>query len=230
MISNPKKKKTRSRSPEKKAAQFERILETGKNLFSEKGTEGFSLRGVAKILGMNQNNIYNYVKSKKELYIAIRNKFFKQLRDHNRLIIKNHKGSTVDLLLKIIENFLNFASEDMAAFSMMHLQQAPPSNKIGPFERNYRPFNFLEGTIRIVQKAIDNGEIKDMNATALSFYIYSVILGGAIVERNLRVLGKKNNYNEDLSSEYFDFKKPDLPSKEFRTYLLKTIESVLIKT
>ncbi|MHA1884102.1 MAG: TetR/AcrR family transcriptional regulator [Promethearchaeota archaeon] len=228
MNADPKKKQTRSRSPEKKAAQFERILETGKQLFSEKGTEGFSLRSVAKTLGMNQNNIYNYVESKKELYIAIRNKFFTQLRDENRVIIKNHKGTTVDLLLKIIENFLNFATDDMAAFTMMHLQPAPSSNKIGPFERDYRPFNFLDGTIRIVQKAIDESEIKDTDATALAFYIYSVILGAAIVERNLRVLGEQNNNNADLSSEYFDYKKPELPLAKFRSYLLTIIERVLI--
>ncbi|MBK5134244.1 TetR/AcrR family transcriptional regulator, partial [Candidatus Bathyarchaeota archaeon] len=62
----------------KKAAQFEQILEAGKELFLEKGRDGFSLRGLAKILGMNQNNLYNYVESKRELWIAIRNKFFLQ--------------------------------------------------------------------------------------------------------------------------------------------------------
>ena len=66
MVPNSKKKQTRSRSPEKKAAQFERILETGKDLFLEKGRDGFSLRGLAKLLGTNQNNIYNYVESKRE--------------------------------------------------------------------------------------------------------------------------------------------------------------------
>ena len=75
-----KNKKTRSRSPEKKAAQFQRILEAGKDLFLEKGRDGFSLRGLAKNLGMNQNNLYNYVDSKRELWIAIRNNARDQLK------------------------------------------------------------------------------------------------------------------------------------------------------
>ena len=227
MSDKSNKKQTRSRSPEKKAAQFERILEAGKELFSEKGREGFSLRGLAKNLDMNQNNLYNYVDSKRELWIAIRNKFFKQQRDENREIIKNHKGSTIDLLLKIIKNFLEFATKDVGAFSMMHLIQSPPSNKIGPFEKEYRAFNFLDGTIRIVQVGIDKGEIKDDNATALSFYIYSLILGAVIVERNVRILEQNDNYNGAAASEYIQYKHSDLSSLEYRKYVLRKIERLL---
>jgi len=227
MKGNSNKKQSRSRSPEKKAAQFERIIEAGKDLFSKKGRDGFSLRGLAKILDMNQNNLYNYVDSKRELWIAIRNKFFKQQRDENRKIIKNHKGSTIDLLLKIIKNFLEFATKDVGAFSMMHLIQSPPSNKIGPFEKEYRAFNFLDGTIRIVQVGIDKGEIKDDNATALSFYIYSLILGAAIVERNMRILEQNDNYNGDAASEYIQYKHSDFSSLEYRKYVLRKIEHLL---
>ena len=56
---NPNIKKTRSRSPEKKAQQFEKILELGKQLFEERGRDGFTLGGLAKKLGMNKNNFYN---------------------------------------------------------------------------------------------------------------------------------------------------------------------------
>lgn len=227
MSKNPNRKQTRSRSPEKKAAQFERIIEAGKKLFSEKGSEGFSLRGLAKVLDMNQNNLYNYVDSKRELWIAIRNKFFKHQRDENRKIIKNHKGSIVDLLLKITSNFLDFATKDFGAFSMMHFIQSPPSNKIGPFEKEYRAFNFLDGTTRIVQKAIDVGEIKENNATALSFHIYSLILGAAIIERNMRTLEQNNNYDGDAASENIQFKQSNFTSLEFRSYVLSKVERFL---
>ncbi|GAF68573.1 unnamed protein product, partial [marine sediment metagenome] len=101
MSSEQNKKKTRSRSPTKKAQQFERILEAGKKLFLDKGRDGFSLRSLAKMLEMNQNNLYNYVDSKRELWIAIRNKFFTQYKDENLDIIESHEGPNVDLLLKI---------------------------------------------------------------------------------------------------------------------------------
>ena len=228
MDQNSNEKQTRSRSPEKKAAQFERILEAGKDLFLEKGREGFSLRGLAKILGMNQNNLYNYVESKRELWIALRNKFFKQYREENRKIIKNHKGSTINLLMKIFTHFLDFADNDFGAYSMMHLTESPPSDKIGPFEKEYREFNYLRGTTRVIKVAIEQGEIKDSNAEMLSFLTYSLILGAALVERHMRIIEQNQNYKGDLASEIEQFGRADFTRKDFRNFILEKLEQMLI--
>jgi AcrR family transcriptional regulator len=225
MSSKPNKKQTRSRSPTKKAEQFERILDAGKQLFIEKGQEGFSLRGLAKMLDMNQNNLYNYVDSKRELWIAIRNKFYNQFKDENRAIINSHEGSNVDLLMKIFGHFLVFAEKDPAASGMMHIIPSPPSDKVGKFEREYKAFRFLSGTTKKIQEAIDSGEIKEDNSAILSFFIYSVILGASIVENNMRIL--ENNSNDRLDSvvdETIEFKTQAFSSKEFRRYVLKKLE------
>jgi AcrR family transcriptional regulator len=219
-----KKKKTRSRSPEKKKAQFERILKAGKELFLEKGRDGFSLRGLAKILGMNQNNLYNYVESKRELWIAIRSKFFKQFRDENIQIIKSHKSSTTDLLMEIFEHFLDFAEKDFGAFSMMHLIEAPASDKMGPFEKEFRKFNFLKGTANVIQTAINGKEIKESNAGLLSFYTYSLILGAAIVDRHMRIIEQSENFNGNLASEIIQFGQADFSRKDFRDFILDKLE------
>lgn len=222
------KKQTRSRSPEKKAAQFEQILEAGKTLFLEKGRDGFSLRGLAKILGMNQNNLYNYVESKRELWIAIRNKFYKQYRDENVKIIKNHKGSTTELLMKIFTNFLEFADKDFGAFGMMHLTESPPSDKIGPFEKEYREFKYLRGTARVIKLAIEEGEIKDSNAEMLTFFSYSLILGAAMVERHMRTIEQNAKYKGDFASEIGQFGEADFSRKDFRNFVLEKLEQFLI--
>ncbi|MHA1670517.1 MAG: TetR/AcrR family transcriptional regulator [Promethearchaeota archaeon] len=214
------KKQTRSRSPKKKAQQFERILEAGKQLFIEKGAEGFSLRGLAKMLGMNQNNLYNYVDSKRELWIAIRNKFFKQYRDENIEIIDSHKGSNVDLLMKIFNHFFMFAENDPAASLMMHIIPSPPSDKVGKFEKEYKPYNFLIGTTKKIQQAINNGEIKEDNGPILSFFMYSVILGATLVEANMRLMENERNPAE----ETVQFATQPFTSQEFRKYVLKKIE------
>jgi len=222
--SNNRIRKSRSRSPEKKAQQFERILESGKKLFSEKGREGFSLRGLAKNLDMNQNNLYNYVESKRELWIAIRKKFFEQYRDENRTIIKNHEGSTVDLLLNIFGHFFKFAEEDFTAFTMMHIIPSPPSDKIGPFEKQYKPFNFLNGTTKVIQKAINEGEIKENNAAILSFFMYSLILGATMIERTMRNFEENTDYKSKEADEMFQFGGQAFTSKEFRKYVLRKIQ------
>jgi len=228
MSEKSRKKETRSRSPEKKAAQFERILEAGKDLFLEKGRDGFSLRGLAKILGMNQNNLYNYVESKRELWIALRNKFFKQYREENIKIIKDHKGSTTDLLMKIFTHFLEFADNDFGAFSMIHLTESPPSDKIGPFEKEYREFNYLRGTTRVIRVAIQEGEIKESNAEMLSFFTYSLILGAALVERHMRTIEQNQKYKGDRASEIVQFGRADFSREEFRKFILEKLEQMLI--
>jgi AcrR family transcriptional regulator len=222
-----KKNKTRSRSPEKKAAQFERILNAGKDLFLKKGRDGFSLRKLAKILGMNQNNLYNYVESKRELWIAIRSKFFKQYREENIEIIKNHKSSPTNLLMKLSEHFLDFAEQDHGAFSMMHLIEAPNSDKMGPFEKEYRKFNFLKGSARVIQNGINDGEIKESDAGLLSFYTYSLILGAAIVDRHMRIIEQSENFNGNLASEIIQFSQSDFSRKDFRKFVLNQLENTL---
>ena len=108
---SPKLKQTRARSEEKKADQFERILEAGKKLFLEKGAEGFSMRNLAEMLGMTKNNLYNYVESKRELWIAIRNRFYEQFKQENIKILKSHNGSNIELLMKILGILLTLLKE-----------------------------------------------------------------------------------------------------------------------
>ena len=221
------KKQTRSRSPEKKAQQFDEILEVGKQLFQEQGLHGFTLRGLARKLDMSQNNLYNYVESKRELWIAIRKKFYEQYRDENREIIKDFSGSTVNLLLSIFNHFFEFAEKDYAAFRMMHIIRSPPSEKKGPFEKEYKPFSYLDGTTRVIQKAIDNGEIKEKNAALISFFMFSLILGATMVEYAMRDIEKANDKRGKQIEERAQFASKNFTSKEFRNYVLKKIEKGL---
>ena len=182
---NPKLKQTRARSEEKKEEQFERILEAGKELFLKKGSEGFSMRNLAEMLDMTKNNLYNYIESKRELWIAIRNKFYNQFKEENLEIIKNHKGSKCELILKLYEHFLDFANRDYDKYKMMfNVIEAPPSNKVGPIEAKYREYRLLDGTTKLIQEAIDEGEIKDKAAPLLSLLTYSIVMGVAYIQMN----------------------------------------------
>ncbi|MEJ2248801.1 MAG: TetR/AcrR family transcriptional regulator [Candidatus Lokiarchaeota archaeon] len=150
------------------------MLEVGKQLFQERGRDGFTLGRLARRLGMNKNNLYNYIESKRELWIAIRKKFYEQYRNENRKIIKEYGDTNIDTLLRLFAHFFEFAEKDYSAFRMMHIIPSPPSNKVGPFEKEYKQFSFLDGTTRLIQKAIDKGEIKEKNAALLSFFMFSL--------------------------------------------------------
>jgi len=217
-------KKTRSRSPEKKAQQSNEILEVGKQLFEERGRDGFTLGGLASKLGMNKNNLYNYIESKRELWIAIRKRCYQQYRDENRKIIKESKGNSVDTLLSIFSHFFDFAEKDFAAFRIMHIIPSPSSNKIGPFEKEYEQFRFLDGTVRLIQKAIDEGEIKEKNAGLLSFFMFSLLLGASMVEWAMRDIEDTNNKERKKIEEYLQLGDQNFTSREFREYVLQKIQ------
>ena len=223
----PKLKQTRARSEDKKADQFERILEAGKRLFLEKGTQGFSMRNLAEMLGMTKNNLYNYVESKRELWIAIRNKFYGQFKEENLEIIEKHEGTTCDLLMKLYEHFLDFADRDYDKFRMMfNVIDAPYSNKIGPIEGDYIEFRLLDGTTKLIQEAINKGEIKHSTAPILSLFSYSIVMGVAYIEmiRTDKHGGAPSRVWETMQLSKLD---KDVPYETFKKFTLKILEYIL---
>ncbi|TFF90934.1 MAG: TetR/AcrR family transcriptional regulator [Promethearchaeota archaeon] len=219
---SPRFKQTRARSEEDKAEQFERILEAGKELFLKKGTMGFSMRNLAEMLDMTKNNLYNYVESKRELWIAIRNKFYNQFKEENLEIIKNHKGDTCELVLKLYEHFLDFADRDYDKFKMMfNVVEAPHSNKVGPIEKKYREYRLLDGTTKLIHKGIEKGEINGDSASLLSLLSYSFTMGVAYIEMNRSLERTPNKVWETIQLSRLDVSK-----EEFKEKSLKVLESM----
>jgi len=222
----PKLKQTRARSEDKKADQFERILEAGKKLLLEKGPQSFSMRNLAGMLDMTKNNLYNYIESKRELWIAIRNKFYNQFKEENLVIIKNHKGSKCDLILKLYEHFIDFAERDNDKFRMMfNVIDAPHSNKIGPIESDYIEYRFLEGTKNLIQEAIDAGEIKKGSASLLSLFTYSVVMGMSYMQM-IRSEELLRTHSSPVW-ETMQLSQVDVPNKTFKEYTLQVLEYIL---
>lgn len=217
----PEYKATRARSADKKAKQFERILEAGMELFLKKGPEGFSMRNLADMLGMTKNNLYNYIESKRELWIAIRNNFYNQFKVENLEIVKEHKGSTSDLLFKLFKHFLDFAERDYDKFKMMfNVIEAPPSNKIGPIEKTYKEFRLLEGNTKLIQEAIDKGEIKGNLAPVLSLISYSLIMGVAYIDMNRNL-----DYGNPVW-ETIQLSQMDISNETFKECALKVLRLI----
>jgi AcrR family transcriptional regulator len=61
--------KSRARSPEKRAKQLKRIIDTGRELFITRGANKFKMRDLAEMLEMYQGNLYNYVNSKENYFL-----------------------------------------------------------------------------------------------------------------------------------------------------------------
>ena len=212
-------KKPRARSPEKKAAKFEKILDGGIELFVKYGTHGFSMRALAKQLDMTQANLYNYVQSKRELWMAIRMKYCKQYNESLDKIFNDNKDSYFNFFSKWVEFFLEFASVDFARFQIMYLISAPSSKKVGPFEEKYRPIPVIEFGIIETSKALKEKKIKNIDATKIFYYLFGLVIGIATVEANLNLEPK---ITEPIS--LFSIK---LTPQEYRVFALNRIKKEL---
>jgi len=185
-MGKPLSSKKPARTQKEKEKQFKRIIDEGRKLFVSKGTYGFSTHALAKRLGMVQGNLYNYVKSKRELYIAIRTEDFQKLKNDMIDIVENHEGSYLELINKLLVFYLEFAKKEFRRFQMMFMVPLPPSKKVGPLEKNYRLVDPLQVLRDVVKKAIEKKEVKDFDVDDLTYFLYAIAQGAVFVERDIR--------------------------------------------
>ncbi len=109
---------------------------------------------------------------------------------------------------------------------MYNIIDAPHSDKIGPIEKTYKEFRLLDDTTKLIQKAIDEGEISNNNAALLSLYSYSLVMGVAYIEMN-----RNAKYGGGLQViwETTQLSKLDISSTEFKKYTMKASEIALKK-
>ena len=117
--------------------------------------------------------------------------------------------------------FLDFSEADYRRFDFMFLIPIPPSEKVGPIEKSYKPFNLLIIINDIIQKAIHAEEIKEKNANGLTFFFYQLALGTAIVERHVVQIEEDVEEPVKLGSNPIDV-------KENRRFFLEQLRKILI--
>ncbi|MHA1762651.1 MAG: hypothetical protein ACTSYC_02705 [Promethearchaeota archaeon] len=150
------------------------------------------------------------------MWIAIRIKHLQAYRDGLNELMENYEGQFVDFCIKWVEYYLDFADSDFKRFQKMNFVSAPRSKKIGKLEKSYRPFELIKQGIELTQKAVDSGEIKFVNVPAFFYYIYSLCLGAAKAEADLRIREKILEH-VNIDSAEFD-------ASKFRQYILKELK------
>ncbi|MHA1123940.1 MAG: TetR/AcrR family transcriptional regulator [Candidatus Heimdallarchaeota archaeon] len=205
--------KTRARSPEKKAKKFQKIITEGRKLFLKFGSEGFSMRAIAKKLDMQQGNLYNYVQSKRELWFAVVQYDFQKFASSMEQVITTHQGTSVELLIALAKFYIDFALEDYERYKMMFLTPAPLSSSIGPIESAYQPLSF-DFMLEVVQQAVEDKEIVGVDPTKFTMFIWGIVHG------NVSLLQPEVLFPQDYARK-LDYQ------QEFRDFLLEQIERVL---
>ena len=193
--------KPRARSPEKRAKQLKRIIDTGRELFITRGANNFKMRDLADMLEMYQGNLYNYISSKRELFFAIITSDHERFRMNMIKIVENHEGAYSDLLIKLAESYIKLAEINPNMLNMMFSTPAPPSKRMGSFEKSFKPES-LEVIEGVIQKAIDNNEIWEVDVSLFSHYLWGLVQGGVSVARNY---AEQNPDEKDAHKRFHKF-------------------------
>lgn len=205
------------------------ILDAAQELFESEGREKLTSEAVAEKSNMSsRGHIYHYFKSKRELWIALRSRYFKLLQSEFNSIEENHKGSNLDLLIKLVERFLEFSAANRRRFHFMFKLQPPLSKEMGPYElglRAIRPFQLLDYIQEIVERAMDKGEIYQHNSYMLTAFLYQITIGTAMIEQGFSRF-PSNDENptefEKVIAEHKDF------IKKNREFSLNQLQKFII--
>ena len=204
-----KKKKTRARSKEDKENQFQQIKDVGRRLFVANMSSGLRIRTLAKELDRGVSNLYNYVDSIRELWIAIKIEDLNFLKNKLEKVIKQHQGSLLELSEQILESYLDFARNEYDRFRILFFIPPPKSNKIGPLEKNYKPLYIIQMIQDLFQENLDPERKNERKIEILSYTVYSLAYGAAQIIHDLELT---NHLREPLKerasiSDIIEFKK-----------------------
>lgn len=212
----------------KKNKKIELILDAAQELLESEGRKKLTSEAVAEKSNMSsRGHIYHYFKSKRELWIALRGRYFQFLQSEFNVIEENHKGSNLDLIIKLAERFLEFSAANRRRFRFMFMFQPPSSKEMGTYElgmKTIRPFQLLDFIQKIVEKAIDQGEIYEHNSFMLTAFLYQIAIGTAMIEHGLSrfPLNRENPTEfEKVITEHKDF------IKENREFFLKQLRKFI---
>ncbi|MFX1256226.1 MAG: TetR/AcrR family transcriptional regulator [Promethearchaeota archaeon] len=209
--------KIKARTEKEKAEQYKRILDAGTELFINNGS--FSMRALAKKLGMSEAFVYNYIVSKRELWIAIRNRYFNQYQESLQNLFDTHKGHLIDFFMNWVNLFLEFAAADYNRFKMMFLINAPRSNKIGPLEKSYKRFNLFETGLNKTREILKQYDRDIPNINKILYFLFSVVFGAAKIEADLKL-------RFDIT-EPINIKQEYLTQEEFRNFTVEHIKQII---
>ncbi|TFG17418.1 MAG: TetR/AcrR family transcriptional regulator [Promethearchaeota archaeon] len=205
-----------ARSEEEKRELYEKIIGVGAEMFASE--QGFSTRKLANRLSMTQGNLYNYVTSKRELWIAIRKHDFELIKTEFSNAISSHSGSYIDLIEKLMIFFLDYSDANPNSWKMMFLIDPPKSNKKGPLEENYEPIQLFEIILNLFNLGSKKGEIRNVSPLVL----YSLAVGAVLTEMDIKI-SERSKVNELISDSSLD--KIDIAN--FRKSLIETVRYIL---
>ncbi|MHA1202986.1 MAG: TetR/AcrR family transcriptional regulator [Candidatus Heimdallarchaeaceae archaeon] len=199
---------TRARSKEAKEQQIRKIIEEARNLFIEVGTRGFSMRALAKRLGMSQGNLYNYWSSKRELWYEIVKRDFTDFENEITKAVKSHKGTVIELLENLADFYFDFAESNYRRYQLMFIIPPPPAESSESESDKFEPQS-ITMLLMLIENAISELNIDNVDAKKLALYLWTVIHGTVLITNTIlfdqkyetAVFGTKEDFREYVKNQ-----------------------------
>lgn len=143
-------------------------------LFSEHGIDGVSTKSIAAEAGVSEGLIYRYFKSKdalaRELMRAIHIRLTEMI-----MAAASRKDGLADQVSFIVRHYCEIADDDWTLFRyhILHLHHFP---SLAGTEADAWPASPHAAAVKLLQKAMDAGEIPQSDAVILSAMALGVVL------------------------------------------------------
>lgn len=167
------------RPPLKKGAIERSSLE----LFVERGVDGTSIRDIAQRAGVTEGALYRHHRSKNDLVRAL---FFASYEGFGTMIssVATPGAPLHEVIPKLVQSFYDIYDKDPYIFNFVMVVRHKLLDEVRVDDRN--PVELL---FRLIQDAIQRGEIPKQNASITTEMILGVVLQVAVGVQHGRLEG-----------------------------------------
>ncbi|RAR74200.1 TetR/AcrR family transcriptional regulator [Flavobacterium aciduliphilum] len=149
------------------------IVNVAATLFKEKGYSAVTMRDIAQAMDIKAASLYNHIKSKQEILVLIVIEIAEEFTNVMNEVVCS-KDSAIKKIERIIQLHIDITLRDSNALAClnndwMHLTDSDLEYFIkmrNDYEENFKA---------IIQKGIQEGDIKDLNIDVIIFSILSTL-------------------------------------------------------
>ena len=158
----------------------DQILEAALLVFSRRGFDRATVPDVAREAGIAVGTIYNYYKSKRDLLVAITNKYI--IEPFTEIIKQPHDAGDAAYMAAIMENRLNLGLENVGKFlPLLSEVQRDAELRRSYAEQVLRPvMSIME---KYVASRVKEGAFRDINPAFVTRAVGGMVIGFMLLYR-----------------------------------------------
>lgn len=154
------------------------IQEAAAQVIASKGLNGATMQAIADAAGISKGTIYLYFQNRKELVESTADRAFSQLLEMTRAILEG-PGSTRQRLSAMIATEITYL-EERRDFFQLYQSVRYPLDPIDESRHDRARINqhrlHLELMTRFLADAMDNGEVRRMDAARLALFVSEAMI------------------------------------------------------